>query len=113
MQGMQKIGGYLFLLGVLIAIVTAFVAMDAAMVATVLIVLGLIVGLVNVTDKETTSFLVASIALILTGNATAGLVVVAPSLTIVSQVMASIALFVAPAALIVALKAIWNMASSE
>lgn len=115
-MNMQQIGGYAFLLGVLIAIIAALVTLDMVMVYTLLVVLGLIVGFLNVTDKETTSFLVASVALILTASATAPLASVPTGgeyLAYVSSIMANIALFVAPAALIVALKAVWKMASSE
>lgn len=106
---MQKYGSYAFLLGVLIAIIASLVTLDAFTVSVVLIVLGLIVGFLNITDKETTQFLVAAVALILTGTALAGL---PAELLVITRIVLHIGTFVAPAALIVALKAIWNMASS-
>ena len=63
----QTIGSWAFILGVLIAIIAglaaAMVVEYAAMITLVLIILGLIVGFLNINDKETQPFLVATIAL--------------------------------------------------
>ena len=58
-------------------------------------------------EKETTSFLVAAIALIMTATALSVLAV-----PIIDRVVGNIAVLAGPAALIVALRAIWNMAKS-
>jgi hypothetical protein len=111
---LQEIGSYAFLLGIIIAIIATFLyptVLSAPMwVPVLLIILGLIVGLLNITDKETTSFLVAAIALILTSGALAGLS--AWGLGAISTLVAYIAIFVAPAALIVALLSVWKLAKS-
>lgn len=101
-----QIGKYAFILGAILAVVAAVVptVQAAPWLLWALVALGLVVGLLNITEKETTSFLVASIALMLTGQ-------VAGTLgTEVSLMVGNIALFVAPAALIVALKAIYDLA---
>jgi hypothetical protein len=100
---LKQIGGYAFILGVIIAIIAAFVSVS--WVPLVLVVLGLIVGLLNITDKETTSFLVAALALGM-GSAALGPL----GIPAIASIFQNIALFVAPAAFIVALLAIWKMA---
>ncbi|MFH1224845.1 MAG: hypothetical protein V1676_03500 [Candidatus Diapherotrites archaeon] len=108
---MQKIGSWAFLLGVLIALVagiaTAFMTVDASMTmyaGFAMLVLGLIIGLLNVTDKETVAFLVAAIALISTKAALGAL-----GSPVLEAIVGNIAALAAPAAFVVALKAVWTM----
>ncbi|MDO8625197.1 MAG: hypothetical protein Q7R47_03875 [Candidatus Diapherotrites archaeon] len=109
-MNLQKIGAPAFIVGVIIAILASLVSgLDMVMVSAVLIVLGLIVGLLNVTDKEAVPFLVAGIGLILTKSAMSSL---PPQLWVVSNIMSNIAIFVAPAVLIVGLTAIWKLAKN-
>ena len=107
---MDKLGEWAFIAGVIIAVVAAFVGIP--MVTAALVVLGLLVGFLNVTEKETTSFLVAAIALIAAGTvAFGGLDSVIPGIgTLLNNIVGNIAVFVAPAAILVALKAVWAMA---
>ncbi|MBS3061503.1 MAG: hypothetical protein J4215_02890 [Candidatus Diapherotrites archaeon] len=109
-MNMSQIGAYAFIVGIIIAILAGIVALDANTTQWILwlmVVLGLIIGLLNVTEKETTSFLVAAIALIMTATALSVLAV-----PIIDRVVGNIAVLAGPAALIVALRAIWNMAKS-
>ena len=102
-----KLGSWAFILGVLIAIVAGLVpAWQTSTLVWVLVILGLVVGFLNVTAKETTEFLVAALALMLIGSAGA-----IPALgVIILSILANIVAFVAPAALVVALKSIWVLA---
>ena len=100
---MQKIGGYAFVLGVLLAILAAFWVQPWMGLA--MLVLGLIVGLINVTDKETTSFLVSAIALALSKSAISGLGIVQ-----LTDIVSNIAVMASAAAFIVALVALLKMA---
>ncbi|HDJ96498.1 MAG TPA: hypothetical protein ENG45_00300 [Candidatus Aenigmarchaeota archaeon] len=101
----EKIGEWAFLLGVLLAVIFGLYPIGYA--GLILVILGVIVGLLNISEKETTSFLIAAIALSLPGTITKfgeiqyGDVIV--------SILANIATFVAPAAVIVALKAIWEL----
>lgn len=106
---MQQIGGYAFIIGVLLAIIAPFLLAGAAWVPLTLIILGLIVGLLNVTDKETVSFLVATIALGMTKTAFSGL---SADWAWITTIVTNIAVFVAPAGLIVALVAVLKMAKT-
>ncbi len=109
-----KVGHIAFLVGVAIAVVSGLFATSLAdmtsYVTLLLVVLGLIVGFLNVTSKETVEFLAASIALVVAGNANFGAIVWMNVGAYLSAIVAQISVFVAPAAVIVALKAVWELA---
>ena len=114
----QKIGSWAFILGVVISIIAGLAAATvvayAGWIVFVLVVLGLLVGFLNIGDKEIQPFLIAAIALIVIGTTSLlhlntlylGLG------TILTTMLQYIAAFVAPAALIVALKAVYNLAKT-
>jgi hypothetical protein len=105
----KKFGHYAFLVGILLAVLAGLVpALQVDWVVWALIVLGLIVGFVNITAKETTEFLVATIALMAVG--TAGLGVVPTAGMIIKTILINIQAIVVPAALVVSLKAIYALA---
>lgn len=113
----QRIGSWAFILGVIIAVI-AGLAVGAADTYTgpitlILVILGLVVGFLNIGDKEISGFLIASIALIAAGTANlASINQLVPLLgTILQRIVTNVAVFVAPAALVVALKAVYNLAS--
>ena len=119
-MSMQKIGEYAFLVGAIIAIVAglasgAIAGSTAGAISALLVVLGIIVGLLNISEKETTPFLVAAIALVVSGTAGfAAINSIVPTVgTIVDSIVQNLAIFVAPAAVIVALKAVYALASSR
>jgi hypothetical protein len=112
MEMNNSLGSWAFILGVLIAIIAGLAAgaLDNAMmfyVGVVLVVLGLVVGFLNIGAKEVNDFLIAAIALVAVGAANLS------SIPLIGGYLASMVLYVsalvAPAALIVALKAIYAM----
>ena len=111
-----KLGNVVFLVGVLIAVIAGIAATQlgahATTVSLVLVILGFIVGLLNIKEHETTGFLVAAIALSIAGLADLQVIdnLVSPLGTILTALFGNIAVFVAPAALVVALKSVWNLA---
>ncbi len=114
----NSVGYFAFLLGVLIAIIAGLVsaagALDAASqgtVALVLVILGIVVGLLNLLDKDVTVFLISVIALGVAGASAGGIALIPFVGAPISQIVNYIATFVFPAAVIVALKAIWDLAS--
>ncbi len=119
-------GEWAYLVSVVIAVLAGIGAAagfgSSSWVAVLLVILGAIVGLLNISEKETTSFLVATVALIVAslgatvaGDAGAFLPLnVIPGLgTLINAIVANIAIFAAPAAIIVAVKAIMNLASKK
>jgi uncharacterized membrane protein YjjP (DUF1212 family) len=108
----KKMGEWAFLGGVLLAIVLGLFpgAISTEIAALILVILGLLVGFLNIAEKEIQQFIIASIALLLPGTIT-GLGALPYIGTYVVSILGNIAAFVAPAVVIVALKAIWELAS--
>jgi hypothetical protein len=80
-------------------------------VAIVLVLLGIIVGLLNISAKETMPFLLASVTLLLAGSA--GLEKLSLVGAFIGPIMANIVAFVAPAAVIIALKTVFDLAKKK
>jgi len=108
---MHKIGHYAFFVGLALAIALAFISSDigSTLAITLLIILGLVVGILNITRKETLRFLVASAVLILATSATSTTVRVIHS--IFASIWVNIVIFVAMAAIVVAIKEVYELAS--
>ncbi len=118
----HRIAHYTFFVGLIIAILaggwyslifngscSANRVVSPVALVTTLVVLGLIVGLFNLTTKETVPFLVAAIALMLSGIVNLSLI---PGIGgCLSSSLSNIVVFVVPGAVIVGLKAIWRLAS--
>ena len=118
----KRLGHYSFLGGVLLAVVLGLFSAKisgptTSILLLVLVIMGVIVGFLNVTGKEMTEFLIAAIALIAMSSVSATLVVIdqyIPNLgTLFQSILSFIAIFVAPAALVVALKTIVELAEKE
>jgi hypothetical protein len=112
----ERLGEWVFILGVVIAIISglAWQAMgpDSTLyIGVVLVVLGLIVGFLNINDKEITNFLIAVIALVAVGAANLQDIFIIGSY--LAHMVLNITAFVAPAALVVGLKAVYNLASKK
>ncbi len=114
---LAKLGSWAFILGVVIAVVAGFVEFDEntkAMIVSLLMVLGLVVGFLNVTGKETTAFLMAAVSLVIvTSLGSASLESIKIVGETIARIFASIMTFVIPATIIVSLKAIYALASDE
>lgn len=108
----HRLAHYAFFVGLLIAIVAGLFRslFQPEVLVTTLVILGFLVGLFNLTAKETTPFLVAAIALMLAGIVNLGLI---PGVGLyLRSILSNIVVFVVPGAIIVGFKAIWKLASS-
>jgi hypothetical protein len=110
----KRVGNYSFIIGVIIAIVLGIVSLGAAtpLLASLLVVLGLIVGFLNVTGKETKEFLLVAAVLIIAtsmGGASATLGGVQYIGQYLGGVFTQVLAFVVPATVVVALKDIWAL----
>ncbi len=97
------VGFIAFALGLLTAIAGSIIAPRSTTIILILVGLGTIVGVINVTKKETVAFLVATIALVVVGN------VLDPIKntelgSLFDNMLSLIATFMAPAAIIAAIK---------
>jgi hypothetical protein len=105
----KKLGHYAFVVAIILAIIAGLVpSMQTNTVTWTLIILGLVVGLLNISAKETTEFLVAVIALMLVGSA--GLGEIAALGASIKAILLNITAIAVPAALVVSLKAIYTLA---
>jgi len=117
MEG-SKLGQWAFIIGVVIAVVIGLFSAKLSentqgTLSLVLVVLGLAVGFMNVTEKESTQFLVAAAALMLTATSVDTLKKIDFGVSLgnyLAGMVTQIAVFVAPAAVIVALKSIQSLA---
>ena len=82
--------------------------LEARVAILVLVALGIIVGLLNITAKETTTFLVAALALIIASSASA--LTLAAIWTGLTSILGNVIIFVSPAAIVVALKTVYALA---
>ena len=106
---MNKLGKYAVVVGVVVAIIGGFVA--ATWVVTALTVLGVVVGLLNVNTKEIKDFLIGSVSLVVISSMGANGMTQIPEVgPILMRIYISLLLFISPAAIIVALKAIYEIA---
>jgi hypothetical protein len=116
----NQVGKWAFIIGVVLAVIMGIGAGLGQAWGTnqwlvlLLLVAGLVVGVVNITAKEVQGFLIASIA-ILAAAAAANLAqvnVLVPKVgAILNSIVAMVVLVVAPAALIVALRAVYGFAA--
>lgn len=109
-KGSKKLGHYSFIVGVILALI-AGIFVDpirspfVGPIVGVLVILGVIVGFLNISHKETLGFLIASAVLLLVGTANLSFVGWGVGITLQAMLVYT-RVFVAPAALIVALKTI-------
>ena len=105
---LSLIGFWAFIVGLVLAVVAGFTLPANTVIIIILIILGLIIGFLNITAKETMLFLVATIALIVVGN------VFTPLTTLnigafLGSILGYVATLMAPAAIVVAIKALWSV----
>lgn len=108
---LHKIAHYTFFAGLLVAIIAGFFRniLSTEVLVTTLVILGFVVGLFNLTAKETMPFLVAAIALMLAGIVNLALI---PGVGLyLRSILSNIVVFVVPGAIILGMKTIWKMAS--
>lgn len=109
----KTLGGWAFVVGLVIAIVISIIGTAQTWPMYLLLVLGLIVGLLNVSGREVVSFLVAAIAFMFTFTALSGLAIEIPIVgDAISKFLILVNAFIAPAAAVVAFKALFAHAKS-
>ncbi len=108
---LHRIAHYAFFIGLLVSVIAGLFRDLVApeVLVTTLVLLGFLVGIFNLTAKETVPFLVASIALMLAGIVNLGLI---PGVGLyLRSILSNIVVFVVPAAILVGFKTIWQLAS--
>ncbi len=120
----KKVGHYSFIIGVIIAIILGLIptsTLGAAYgwLASLLVILGLIVGFLNVPSKETKEFLLVAVVLVITAGIGTGAGAVLESATVLgiggylSGLFSQVLAFIVPATVVVALKDILQLAQNQ
>ena len=121
---MEQMGEWAFLLFVILAIISG-IAIGADLLSTTnaqwitltMLILGTSVGFVTITEKEATPFLIAALtlmALSIRGETFTDLnLILEPLGSILDSILFNITAFVAPAAAIQAIKAVYALASRK
>ncbi|MBI2148064.1 hypothetical protein HYU23_00130 [Candidatus Woesearchaeota archaeon] len=113
---MEKVGAWSFIIGGLIAVILGAIASTAGTtwVIGLLLVLGLVVGLLNISDKEIVPFLVACVAFLAAAPALGSAVSsFGTTFAWLSRILVHLAVFVVPAAIIASVKAILALAGTR
>jgi hypothetical protein len=103
---LDVIGKWAFIVGLVLAVIAGLV-FDAAWVVWVLAILGVVVGLLNVTGAETQGFLIAAIAFTVAATALNSIPLIGG---LVTSVLSYVGAFVSGAMVVVALKALFQTA---
>ena len=108
----RSLGSLSFIFGAAIAVIAGIVSPDvlSTTITSMLILLGIIVGFLNITKKETSAFLLATVSLVIVsalGGAVLGNVALIGRY--LEGVLLAILTFVIPAAIIVALKSVYAL----
>jgi hypothetical protein len=103
---LATVGFWAFIIGLIIAVIGGIVLPQNGILIIILVILGIIIGILNVTSKEIMLFLVATIALVVVGNVFAPLTVLDIG-KFLGNMLSYVATLMAPAAIIGAIKALW------
>jgi hypothetical protein len=114
-MGMSNLGAWAFIIGVLIALVAGLAGSIApglvAWGVPILVILGIIVGFLNISDRETEGFVFMTVAIVVVASLSGTFLATVPLIGGAMQaIFSNIIAFVTPAAIIVSLKAILSMA---
>lgn len=103
------LGSWAFLVGVVLAVVLGVLGTISGTWTIVLVVIGLLVGLLNVTQKETMPFLMSGTVLII-ASALGGSVL--SDVQLLADVVNALLIIFVPATVVVAIKNVFNLAKS-
>lgn len=111
----KNFGAIAFIIGIILALIAGIVAtfIGSAITTSILIILGLFVGFLNVSEKEVKDYLIAAVALVIVtslgGNILGNVSLIGFYL---ENVLVAMMTFVIPATIIVALKEIYSLAQN-
>lgn len=107
-MNLKAMGKWAFLIGLVIAILAGFMTTWITYIPFALFALGLVVGFLNIADKDSTKFLVALIALMVLGVGGISALSIFGALVsgYLSAILGNFIAFVAAAGLVVSIKAV-------
>ncbi len=110
---MSKVGVWAYIAGLVIAILVALFSSGLGKTTVAILgILGIVVGLLNISDEEVQLFLLGSVAFVIAASSM-GAVFGALGLPMLETLAQGITVFTAPGALVVAFKALYNVAKDD
>jgi hypothetical protein len=112
----ELVGVAAFYLGLIIAVLLGFFPglLDKGSTVLLLGILGVIVGVINVTSAETQKYILAGLAFLVAADGLKSLIKELPAVSaIIVSILENIIAFVAPALALVALKIIYDVIKSK
>ena len=106
-RGGNMIGSWAFLVGVVLAVIFGLIGNLGQSLIYVLVILGVIIGLLNIADEEVSPFLMAGTVLVIVS--TLGQSVVS-SVRYFDTILQALTILFVPATIIVALKHVFTLA---
>ncbi len=108
----HKVGHYAFVGGVLISVIAGLMQTTSNFFAFSILLLGVVVGFLNINAKEINHFLIASIALLVAGTTDFQVlnIIFDPLGTVLGSMFHFMGIFIAPMTLVVALKSVIKLA---
>ena len=107
--GSNQLGSWAFLVGLIIAIVIGLFGQLVSAWLMALVIIGLLVGLLNVADRETTPFLMSGLVLIIASAYGADVLAPVPY---AGQIFDALLVLFVPATIVVAVKNVFTLARS-
>jgi hypothetical protein len=101
------IGSWAFVIGIVIAIVLGLLGNLSGIWVIVLIFFGLVIGLLNITKEETTSFLISGTVLVIVSALGGNFFY---NVEILANILGTLLVIFVPAVVIVAIRSIFNLA---
>ncbi|HRT02701.1 MAG TPA: hypothetical protein P5513_02030 [Candidatus Diapherotrites archaeon] len=111
-MNLQKIGAFAFLVGVLMSIIFGLIPgiSELQWIYILLIILGIVVGILNISDKNLSLFLLAVLTFIATSTSLNMLPIIG---TVIRNINTNLLHFLCPAALVVSVIAIIRVANAK
>jgi len=118
-KGNGKIGAWAFLGGLILAVILGLFSASLnpsiySVIVALLVIAGILVGLLNVTSKESQGFLLAGVSLVIVSYCGQGTLTGLGNITwigpILSNVLSSLMILFVPTTIIVALKSVFELA---
>lgn len=103
----NKLGSWAFLIGVILAIILGLFGALSSVMTFILVLIGLVVGLLNIGDEEVQPFLLSGAVLII---ASAFGQQVVSAVAILDNILEALLIVFVPATIIVALKNVFTLA---
>jgi len=108
-KNLNLVGRLAFLVGFVLAIILGAVDKLDSTWTIVLVVIGLLVGLLNITGKESYSFMISGVVLIIASALGLG---VMNSIPFVARILVALLAIFVPATIIVAVRNVFNLAKN-